>query len=324
MNCQDVETWLLAAARGDATNADAEGAADAQSVSVEARAHVAACPLCAARLRDEQLLSGALRSIAAQDAETAAPAYVETNLLAAFRAQAAASAPATMTARATAPPRTHAPVAPSLPARFSAALFSSPRAFAALAVAAALVLLLVATLRLQSTPNAPTSAPQQANANTPASTAAPSASTAAPSTVTVTPTESVPQQTTTQRDRDERAVVDKTMRTGATSVGRRGFARRGGATRRGEPRGPEAQPVALGEMVVRASAGEPERVTDFVPLVVGDAPPLASGQLVRVELPRSALAALGLTLDPARAGDTIKADVLVGDDGLARAIRFVR
>jgi hypothetical protein len=46
--------------------------------------------------------------------------------------------------------------------------------------------------------------------------------------------------------------------------------------------------------------------------------------MVRVELPGSALGEVGLPVDPETAKTPVKADVLLGDDGLARAIRFVR
>ncbi|HXU08672.1 MAG TPA: hypothetical protein VN743_06715, partial [Blastocatellia bacterium] len=73
------------------------------------------------------------------------------------------------------------------------------------------------------------------------------------------------------------------------------------------------------------SRREVEIATDFFPLVNREAlTQLDSGQLVRVELPRSALMSFGLPMNMERAGERIKADVVVGDDGLARAIRFVR
>ena len=109
----------------------------------------------------------------------------------------------------------------------------------------------------------------------------------------------------------------------ASGVARSLLNRRGRAVK--PPRVRERAPEmvgSVGEMDVVAQA-EPESVTSFMPLVAGGAP-LASGQLVRVSVPRSALAALGLPQNPTGAGDTIKADVLLGDDGLARAIRFVR
>jgi len=53
--------------------------------------------------------------------------------------------------------------------------------------------------------------------------------------------------------------------------------------------------------------------------------PISGGQVVRLEVPRTALAAFGLTADAqtAPSTDTVLADVVVGDDGLARAVRFV-
>jgi hypothetical protein len=67
-----------------------------------------------------------------------------------------------------------------------------------------------------------------------------------------------------------------------------------------------------------------ELSTDFVLVGYGSALDLQDGgQLVRVELPRSALATFGLPMNMDRANERIKADVLVGTDGLARAIRFV-
>jgi len=74
-----------------------------------------------------------------------------------------------------------------------------------------------------------------------------------------------------------------------------------------------------------ARRGEVEIATDFFPLVNREAlTELDSGQLVRVELPRSALMSFGLPMNMERAAERIKADVVVGEDGLARAIRFVR
>jgi hypothetical protein len=51
-------------------------------------------------------------------------------------------------------------------------------------------------------------------------------------------------------------------------------------------------------------------------------PPLESGQLVRVELPVSVLATLGLR-PPASRRTAVRADLLVGQDGLTRAVRLV-
>ena len=48
------------------------------------------------------------------------------------------------------------------------------------------------------------------------------------------------------------------------------------------------------------------------------------GQIVRVELPRSTLATFGLPVNMDRYHERVKADVLFGADGQARAIRFVQ
>jgi hypothetical protein len=74
-----------------------------------------------------------------------------------------------------------------------------------------------------------------------------------------------------------------------------------------------------------AANNEKEITTDFVALGYGSAMDLQDGgQLVRVEMPRSALARFGLPVNMDRADERVKADVLVGMDGLARAIRLVK
>jgi hypothetical protein len=75
-------------------------------------------------------------------------------------------------------------------------------------------------------------------------------------------------------------------------------------------------------------AGQPaaqELTTEFIPLVQ-DAQYQQAGDahLVRVELPRAALASFGLPVNVESPAGRVKADVLMGEDGVARAIRFVR
>jgi hypothetical protein len=67
-----------------------------------------------------------------------------------------------------------------------------------------------------------------------------------------------------------------------------------------------------------------EFVTPFFPVMQGgELIPLDGGQLVRVRMPRSNLIPLGIPIDQGRVSETIKADVLLSNDGLARAIRLV-
>lgn len=67
-----------------------------------------------------------------------------------------------------------------------------------------------------------------------------------------------------------------------------------------------------------------EIATEFFPLNREGIGQIDSAQVVRVELPRSAMMSFGLPMNMDRADERIKADVVVGNDGVARAIRFVR
>jgi HAMP domain-containing protein len=68
-----------------------------------------------------------------------------------------------------------------------------------------------------------------------------------------------------------------------------------------------------------------EIATDFIPLRYMNAASLQDGgQIVRVELPRSALVNFGLPVNMDRYNEKVKADVIFGVDGLAHAIRFVQ
>lgn len=52
--------------------------------------------------------------------------------------------------------------------------------------------------------------------------------------------------------------------------------------------------------------------------------PLEGGRLVRVRLPQSALGVFGLPVNEERRAERVQADVMLSDDGLVRAIRFVK
>lgn len=57
------------------------------------------------------------------------------------------------------------------------------------------------------------------------------------------------------------------------------------------------------------------------------AAPLApddAGQVVRVTLPQSAMRSVGLPVNEERWYDRVPADVVLGQDGIARAVRFVK
>jgi len=85
----------------------------------------------------------------------------------------------------------------------------------------------------------------------------------------------------------------------------------------------ERPPVAAPPSASSDAAGDV--TTEFYPLTFSNVP-VTGGQLVRLEVSRVALASFGLL--PAESlgsrPGTVLADVLVGEDGLARAVRFVR
>lgn len=63
---------------------------------------------------------------------------------------------------------------------------------------------------------------------------------------------------------------------------------------------------------------------EYMPLTyLSTATAMDSGTIVRVELSRSALASLGFPGSAEGSGELVKAEVILGDDGVARAIRLV-
>jgi hypothetical protein len=84
---------------------------------------------------------------------------------------------------------------------------------------------------------------------------------------------------------------------------------------------------------VRPETGEPSpdgssaaaaaaEATEFFPLFYSRVP-AAAVHIVRLEVPREALASFGVAASGTGTSPTVVADVVVGNDGLARAIRFV-
>ncbi len=82
--------------------------------------------------------------------------------------------------------------------------------------------------------------------------------------------------------------------------------------------------VAANAGVALAAGGIDEEDAAFIPLP--NAAPLPQDEdvdLVRVELPRSAITALGIPASDDGDADSVEAEVLVGPDGMARAVRFL-
>jgi hypothetical protein len=86
---------------------------------------------------------------------------------------------------------------------------------------------------------------------------------------------------------------------------------------------PEPVPVPKAVPKARPVKRQPrEVVTEFFSLL-DVAPPFESGELLRVMVPASTMRTVGLPVNENRLADPVYADVLVGREGLARAIRFV-
>lgn len=65
-----------------------------------------------------------------------------------------------------------------------------------------------------------------------------------------------------------------------------------------------------------------ETRTDFIALSYASTSD--SGQIIRVRVPSSMMVSLGVATDVEKESELVSAEVIVGDDGLARAIRFIR
>jgi hypothetical protein len=96
---------------------------------------------------------------------------------------------------------------------------------------------------------------------------------------------------------------------------RRGFRRKN--------RAPSGAPII--PTTVLDEMADHEETTDFILLRHGlDLQPMENGEVIRVEMPHAALISLGLPVVPEQTDTLVIADLLIDEDGLARAIRFVR
>jgi hypothetical protein len=83
-------------------------------------------------------------------------------------------------------------------------------------------------------------------------------------------------------------------------------------------------PPSAANSGLAAAAASEEEDTAFVPLPnAAGSPQDDDVDLVRVELPRSAVTALGMPAGDDSDAEGVEAEVLVGPDGMARAVRFL-
>ncbi|HET6975386.1 MAG TPA: hypothetical protein VFI24_03625 [Pyrinomonadaceae bacterium] len=254
MNCQKFETVVSELARGQMMAAELRG---------EALAHSDACDDCALRLRDEQMLTRGLQSLAAEMDSLEAPAMIEANVLMAFRARKEV-------------------VAAPVPQR------RLPSAYWLVAVAA--MLLIAISVFVFRWTNRPVADPREAIRQEQPQEKPKVVENPAPQLV----------QDVVAPDDDVVPAPPKPRRNRFASLSR-----------------PVNNQVA--------NHVTNEIATDFIPLSYMNAASLQDGgQIVRVQLPRSALVNFGLPVNMDRYNEKVKADVLFGVDGTARAIRFVQ
>lgn len=75
---------------------------------------------------------------------------------------------------------------------------------------------------------------------------------------------------------------------------------------------------------VQSSVQVDDTALDFYPLPdAEELPPLESATIVRVELPMASLRLMGLPVSEDSAADLVEADMLLGQDGMARGVRLV-
>jgi hypothetical protein len=250
MNCQKFESVVSELARGQMMAAE---------LRREALAHSDACGDCAMRLRDEEMLTRGLHSLAAEMESLEAPAIIEANLMMAFRARNA--------------------VVPAPVVRRHSAYW--------LAAVAAMLLIAISVFVFRWS-NRPVEDRRQASR------------------------QEEPQQ-------KPQPVVEPQLAQDSTVPDDEVLPQR--------PKPRRIHPASLRRPASAQVANHVtnEIATDFIPLSYMSAASLQDGgQIVRVQLPRSALANFGLPVNMDRYNEKVKADVLFGVDGTARAIRFVQ
>lgn len=286
MSCKNFEAIIPDLARGQMLEA---------TVRESALSHVEECADCAMMLERERALTAELRGLAASMQEMEAPARLEDNLRALFRERTAAA--------------DRSPVVVSMPQRNTGWQRWYPQA------AAAAVLLMFAiggAVIVRTRQGQATATQTSAVASNNNSAAIQTASVDSEAAKSQSEVES---PTVAAADNSDREPGQKLSRSEVAAIMGTTTPRRNSVVN--VPR------AAVNNSRMASTSGE--IATDFMPVSYGDnLNEIENGRIVRVEMPRSALAQFGLPVNMDRANERIKADVLIGDDGMARAIRFVR
>lgn len=96
----------------------------------------------------------------------------------------------------------------------------------------------------------------------------------------------------------------------------------------GKPRAaqkPAPVVMQVAAMQAAAPAADDDSDAGFYPLPEAEAlPPVENAMVVRVQLPVSSLQLMGVPIDEQRADASVQADLLLGQDGLARGVRLAQ
>ena len=249
MNCQRFENVVSELARGQMMAAEQRG---------EALAHSETCERCAARLRDEEMLTRGLQSLAAEMETLDARAAVEGKLLEAFRNR------EVVTRRR-----------------------SNASYWAAAIAAMLLIAISVVVFRWSKAADEPRQAVKLEEPQ-------------------VTPENKAPENKPAEEFAGVREQEDP-------------------LPQRPKPKRVRSSGVRRAESSQVANHVNNGVATDFIPLSYMSAASFQDGgQIIRVQVPRAALANFGLPVNMDRYNERVKADVLFGVDGRAQAIRFVQ
>ena len=260
-------------------------------VKEDALSHIQACQPCAARFADEQTLTNGLRAVAASATSGETPARVEAALLSAFRQGATSS--------------------PFVPANAPVRPLATPWLPWSIAAAAAILIFSVFAL--------PHLVPEDSRklAETRASDTQPTPR----SSPAITTPESASRQDVPETQPNDVVEDSEQALDGGSSSPRRTDRQRAFV----QTVGLRNRPILRANDMQPAINVNEEIATEFLPITYGsNLSQFDDGQLIRVELPRSALQSFGLPVNAERANERVKADVLLGHDGVAQAIRFVR
>lgn len=252
---------------------------------IQAQEHAVECPSCDQRLENQNSLSLGLRNLAIADADLSAPGRVEAELVSMFRAISTEKAAKNVVVLETAKPKR---------------LLSWP-----IAVAAAIVAAILAGGLVEIYFHKAESVERNQVSSNPLIT---------PS-VSGTPERSDRLNNTTSGVSGSDVLVSNRPVPTAS------------------PRKPRMIKAAIKVPEVKSAATnstmrpdpQAEVATDFFPVSYSSSlMPITSGRVVRVELPRTALASYGLPMNMSQSNGMVKADVVMDESGSARAIRFVR